>query len=248
MFPGAYDIREFYATDTGQFTRYAIARRLQQWWPVEQYGADQVLAGFGYAQPYLDAYAGMCSAQLFTMLPHTMGAMAWQAGRGAQVALVIDRQAWPLPEGSIDRLFVIHELEYADDPHAVLSEVWRVLSPQGRMVIAVPNRAGLWARAAHTPFGQGRPYTFGQLVDVLHSCDFTLERTAGALLPPPFTGCFYNQHVCPTLERAAPALGALCGVVMIEVSKRLFAPIGSQKKQRARLGPVRAVGRTVPQG
>ena len=44
-------------------------------------------------------------------------------------------------------LVLLHALETADHPHAVLSEAWRVLGPGGRMLVMAPNRAGLWARS-----------------------------------------------------------------------------------------------------
>ena len=59
---------------------------------------------------------------------------------------------------------MVHALEHAEDPRETLKEMWRVLAPNGRLVIVVPNRRGLWASFEHTPFGSGRPYSRGQLI------------------------------------------------------------------------------------
>ena len=36
-----------------------------------------------------------------------------------------------------------------------LREIWRVLAAGGRVILVVPNRAGIWARTEATPFGHG---------------------------------------------------------------------------------------------
>ena len=53
--------------------------------------------------------------------------------------LVSDLESLPLEEGSIDFLLLHHSLEFSKDPHAILREASRVLSPQGHMVIVCFN-------------------------------------------------------------------------------------------------------------
>ena len=48
-----------------------------------------------------------------------------------------------------------------------------MLAPGGRLVIVVPNRRGVWARFEHTPFGNGRPFSRGQLTSLLREANFT---------------------------------------------------------------------------
>jgi hypothetical protein len=45
----------------------------------------------------------------------------------------------------------------------------------------VPNRAGLWSRADGTPFGQGKPYSAGQLETQLRLHGFLPEKHFSAL-------------------------------------------------------------------
>ncbi len=59
-----------------------------------------------------------------------------------------------------------------------------MLAPGGRLVIVVPNRRGVWARFEHTPFGTGRPFSRGQLTELLRETNFTPGAwTDGAVLP-----------------------------------------------------------------
>ena len=51
-----------------------------------------------------------------------------------------------LPDAAYQTITLSHVLEHVADPVAVLRKLYRALAPGGRIVIAVPNRAGLAAR------------------------------------------------------------------------------------------------------
>ncbi len=88
----------------------------------------------------------------------------------------------PLTDAAVDRVLLIHALEMADDPVTLLREVWRVLSPNGRLLAVVPNRRGLWARIDTTPFGYGRPYSRSQITRILRETLFTPKGWGEALV------------------------------------------------------------------
>lgn len=58
--------------------------------------------------------------------------------------VVTDLDALPFDEGAVDFLVLHHVLEFSDDPHAVLREAARVLSPQGHMLIICFNPYSLF--------------------------------------------------------------------------------------------------------
>lgn len=108
-----------------------------------------------------------------TGLPERAASLAAQGypvnGRGADsisspgAALVADSAALPFPEASLDLVILPHTLELGRDPHSALSEVARVLVPEGRVVISGFNPASLWGlrqRRAHLyqRFGYGEPF------------------------------------------------------------------------------------------
>lgn len=227
MLPSAYDLREYYLSPQGQAVRALLHKRLDQWIPKDGL-QGAVVAGAGYTLPYLEAPAAG-GAQTFAILSGQMGALAWPAG-GAQRCVLAQRGAWPLSGASLDLIVMVHELEYAEDPASTLDEAWRVLKPEGRLLLIIPNRTGLWARAEKTPFGHGRPFTTGQLYEILRDRDFTLDRMTGALLAPPLRFDWYNRRVAPVMEYLAPFCSALCGVIVVDARKRLYAPITGKKK------------------
>lgn len=60
------------------------------------------------------------------------------------LSLRCEFDALPFPDHSIDLAVLPHTLELARDPHLTLSEVERVLTPEGRVVIVCLNPASLW--------------------------------------------------------------------------------------------------------
>lgn len=54
-------------------------------------------------------------------------------------------EALPFDTSSLDLVVLPHTLENAEDPHATLAEVDRVLRPEGRVVVVGFNPASLWA-------------------------------------------------------------------------------------------------------
>ncbi|MCB1537358.1 MAG: methyltransferase domain-containing protein [Rhodospirillales bacterium] len=240
MLPGAYDLKEYYATPQGRMVARMLLRRFAAWWD-EPRLRGEVVVGAGYALPYLESMRA--ARGVFALMSGQMGAMTWPEGAwpdgdgGAdarQRCVLADRGAWPLAGASVDYVLVIHDLEFAEDPGAVLDEVWRVLKPEGRAIMVVPNRTGLWARVEKTPFGQGRPFTATQLHELLRERNFSLERMTGALVAPPVRNVTLTEHVAPAVEAIAPACSALCGVIVAEAGKRLYQPIKGKAKPVAK--------------
>src|SRR3546814_14460397 len=86
---------------------------------------------------------------------------------------------------------MVHGLEYTENTRGLLREVWRVLSDGGRLLVVVPNRRSIWARADHTPFGHGHPYSVEQLNRTLRQSMFTPVRARRSLFVPPTRSRFW---------------------------------------------------------
>ena len=116
----------------------------------------------------------------------------------------------PLTDAAVDRVLLIHALEMADDPVTLLREVWRVLSPNGRLLAVVPNRRGLWARIDTTPFGYGRPYSRSQITRILRETLFTPKGWGEALYVPPVQRSWFLRSAVAWERAGATLLGAVC--------------------------------------
>src|SRR6516225_1310180 len=95
-----------------------------------------------------DALSGLFreeAERCLAFMPAVQGVVKWPTNRPGLAALV-DELELPLTDSAVDRVLLVHALEMARDPIALLREVWRVLAGGGRLLIVVPNRRGVWAR------------------------------------------------------------------------------------------------------
>ncbi len=67
--------------------------------------------------------------------------------------VIADPHALPFAENEIDLLLLPHALEFTDDPHRLLREAYRVVRPEGQIVIAGFNPFSLFG--ARRYFGRG---------------------------------------------------------------------------------------------
>lgn len=229
------DLREFYASPLGKATRRILAPQLSR-----AFGdlRDKTVLGLGFAPPYFDP-AETERARFLAFMPARQGVIQWPRGDRVASALV-DEFDLPLLESTADIMLVIHALEVSDSPVELLREAWRVLAPQGRLVLVVPNRRGLWAGLDSSPFGQGQPYSRGQLTNLLKEAQFSAQAWTYALRMPPSQREWVHK-AAPAFERTGGWLaGRLSGVIIVEATKQVYAFSPGKRARRLvpRLSPV----------
>lgn len=170
----------FYATRQGGVAARLLRQRLAQLWP--DLSGMSVL-GLGYAGPYLRLWREQ-AARCVAATPAQFGLVRWPARR-ANLTCSAEEDALPFRDLTFDRVLLVHGLEAAENAGRLLREVWRVLKDDGRLLVVAPNRRGLWAHVEATPFGQGQPYSPGQIGRLLAGNLFHVERRDAALFVPP---------------------------------------------------------------
>lgn len=241
MWPDIIDMRSFYASRLGMIARRMLRRQIRELWPDVDGGA---VVGIGYAAPYMRPFLGHAD-HVAALMPAALGAHTWPAEAPGLVAMT-DEDELPLADASIDRVLLVHALEFSAQPHQLLRECWRVLAPGGRLLALVPNRRGIWARVDRTPFGHGHPYSQTQINGLLREAMFVPTRAASGLFMPPSRSRMLS-HAAPALERlGARWFAPLGGAVVVEAEKQVYAVTPAKRvPRRARkrsLAPVRAAG------
>jgi SAM-dependent methyltransferase len=223
------DLRNFYASLLGRIAERSIAAALATVWtriPNER------LLGLGYALPFLERF-GAGADRVLAFMPARQGAVRWPPSGPSATALVFDEDL-PLFDSSVDRVLLVHALEHAENANETLREIWRVLAPGGRIVIVAPNRRGVWARFEHTPFGTGRPFSSGQLSQLLRETNFSPVGWADALhFMPSRRRWWLRLH--DLFERAGRKFWPIfSGVVIVEAEKRLYQglPVAVRSSRR----------------
>lgn len=214
------DLREFYQSSLGQVARRMIRRRLRLLWPDVR---GQIVLGIGYATPFLRPFRDEAE-RVLAVMPASQGVSFWPEEGPGLVALG-DEAELPLDAMSVDRVLLIHGLETTEQLRPMMREIWRVLAGDGRLLIVVPNRRGVWARADWTPFGHGFPYSSSQLKQMLRDTMFVPERTAHALFIPPLRSRALLTTAPAWEEIGARWFSAVAGVTIVEASKQIFAGV-----------------------
>lgn len=221
------DLRDFYAVPLGRVVARVVDRHLRILWPNLR-GLD--LVGLGYAAPFLEGYRSEAQ-RVINFMPAGQGVTRWPAD-GRNVTALVDETSMPLPDASVDRLLLVHCLENSEAVRPLLREIWRVLSPSGRMLIVTPNRRGLWARIDTTPFGHGRPFSRRQLTQLMRDAQFTPSQWAEALFMPPF-GFQFMMSSWGAWENVGRRLWpGFSGLLLLEASKQIYALSGERKPLR----------------
>jgi len=221
------DLVAFYSSPLGDVSRRLIGRVLRARW---DNCARLSLLALGYGGPYLERFRDEAQ-RVLAFMPAEQGVVNWPAS-GRCCSALVDPDMLPLPDASIDRVLVVHGLETAEYPGVLLEEAWRVLTPGGRVILVVPSRRGVWARVDGTPFGQGQPYSKGQLRDLMREALFSPVFWGEALYAPPFRRRFFVNSA-PTIERLGAAFGLpFAGVHIVEATKQVYRPVGVRRLAR----------------
>lgn len=209
-------LRQFYASDLGRAARAMVTRKITEAWGDAH--AQDVL-GLGYATPYL-ARLQPRARRVVAAMPAQQGVEVWPVGQKTLAALVAE-DALPFANAFFDRILAVHAIEEAPDPVGLLREVWRVLSPSGRVIVVVASRNGPWANVEKTPFGHGRPYTRGQLAELLREAELEPSGWTRALYVPPVAALArWAEGFEQVGSRISPGIS---GLVLMEAVKQTFA-------------------------
>ncbi len=240
MHPEVTELRKFYGRPLGGMVRRLLTQRIRSRWRTTQSGA---VIGFGFAVPYIGMFRSE-AARVGAFMPAAQGAVVWPTS-DAVLSVMLDEALFPLPDASIDFLLCVHGLEASGRPAAMLREIWRVLAPEGRVLLVVPNRRGLWARFDTTPFGHGRPYSRGQLERLLTDALFTPFEWTSALYMPPLDRQWMMRWATVFERVGARLWPAFAGVIIVEARKELMGalPKGKPAKGQTVLAPAHSLAK-----
>lgn len=218
LWPDVIDLKLFYASPQGHVARDVIARAIGRVWPSAK---NDVVLGLGYAHPYLAPYLQQAD-RVVTLMPSAQGAVHWPLG-DKNLSFLADEAEIPLPDDSVNRVIVIHAFENSEQLRHMLREIWRILVPSGRMLVIVPNRNGVWARVAGSPFAHGSPYSSSQLKAMLRDHSFTPYDSQYCLFTPPTHSRFLlgGWRMFEAVGRRFFTMFG--GVIISEAEKQIYA-------------------------
>ena len=221
MRQSAATLEAFYASRLGRAAADRMGQRMiDLWGPCK---GDAVLI-IGYPSPILRLWEGSARACVGAV-PDELGEVRYDSPRGGVVVMAPEHRL-PFSDGGFDRIVLLHALEEADSPRLLMREAWRLLAPEGRIIVAAANRKSLWSLSESQAFGHGRPWTRQQLSRFMTGSLFHVTASTTAVHMPPLNWSLITG-ASKSWERAGelitPGLG---GVVLVEAVKRLYAKPG----------------------
>lgn len=220
------DFKEFYETPLGLRTVATLGPVIEN---LSIKSQGQTLITVGYSTPYYKYL--QARNHIASFMPAAHGVIHNCAYPHINLVLV-DELELPLSDASIDQILLIHCFEHVAQTGPFLREIWRVLKGEGRLIVIVPNRRGLWARIEGTPFSSGQPYSSQQLSKVLKDNLFHPSPTRHSLFMPPYFSSSSIKN-CMWVEKIGLALfPQFSGLVIASAQKRLYAspPLNYQKR------------------
>lgn len=216
---------DYYKSPLGRISRALVRDQIVDL--ASDLGGKRVL-GLGFATPYMRFALGQAE-RVLAFMPARQGASAWPR-EGPSATVLCDPLEMPLTDAAIDLTIAIHALEHVADAEELMRELWRVTAPNGHVIIVVPRRRGIWAQLDNTPFGQGNPYSGGQLEKLLRDHSFVPVAWRDALFLPPVQSKLVLKSR-RFFERFGRLFGpAMSGVICVRARKEAFPAIPRHKR------------------
>ncbi|WP_417307603.1 class I SAM-dependent methyltransferase [Devosia sp.] len=235
MTPDVQRLIQFYKSPLGKIARALVREDIMR---VAGAIDKQRIVGLGFATPYL-RFTLEKAERVLAFMPARQGASAWPR-EGPSHTVLCDLLDMPLTDSAVDLVVAVHAFEHVADAEELMREIWRVTAPNARLIVVVPKRRGMWSAADNTPFGDGHPFSRGQLERLLRAHSFVPEVWRDALYLPPSQSRLVLKST-RFFERAGRLFGStLAGVHIVRARKELF-PAVPRRKRAGRLVRVPAL-------
>jgi len=165
---GFADIEAWYASETGQHLLDEIETKL----------SPLLTTTFGYYSLQVGCASLAVRLQEHCRVKHqfTLGEGNLTAGVRANPSML------PVASDSVDLVILMHHLSNSSEPHAILREAFRVLIPEGKLIIIDFNPISLWGLRhffqswlEHVPF-KGHFFTAKRIDDWMRLLGFDKNR------------------------------------------------------------------------
>jgi SAM-dependent methyltransferase len=237
-------IEEFYQSPLGHFVSRALAQKISFYWPNQKQG---LFLGVGYPFPYILHFQEQ-PGHWSIFVENPKNSRSWKKMSLIKgIPVFYQESLYSFSDNQFDRLFLIHSIEFTEEPLKFFREMWRILKPEGEMMIVFPHDYSLWSRQKGTPWASPHPYSLSQVLNFLEKTFFQLLQKEKGLFTPPFKS---SRHLffSPFFEKAGSwGLWPFSGVWMIRVKKQLYSPIFQGEKGQSPIILLEIGSGTIPE-
>ena len=231
------ELESWYARENGQYLSQAAFETAQELLD-RSFGYHILQLGVGSNRP-------LCEA---SPINHRIYS-AQRPGQG--VDLVACPDELPLDSDSVDTVIIHHSLEFARNPHQVLREVQRVLTPQGQLLVIGFNPLSLHGLSCQlrglshkSLWRHHQPVTQGRLTDWLHLLGCEVQDSSRFYAIPPVGSGRVRKWSTRCDAWCAEHNIAFGGVYIVHAIKQVSAV--HRPRRSLRLRGERLIGLAVP--
>lgn len=172
------DYNNFYTGLLGKRIAFSLAEILEKEFLTLNQQPISHIVGYGYMMAIFNHLIAQknINDQFTLLFPSSMGGTVWSANNINSHALICDHDILPFGDMQCDYIILCHALEHSKDSEDLLKSCHDALNPNGKLIIIVPARQGIWARSPYTPFGQGKPYSLTQLRYLLRKANMEITK------------------------------------------------------------------------
>jgi SAM-dependent methyltransferase len=213
---GFDSIEDWYLSETGQYLLAELETRLN----------PMLATTFGYYSLQVGCVGLADRLQQACRIKHqfTLGEADQEAHIQASPSML------PIASDSVDLVVLMHHLSNTSEPHAILREAFRILIPEGKLVIIDFNPKSLWGLRhffqswlEHVPF-KGHFYTASRIDDWMRLLGFDQNRLYRVGYLPPIQKPSLIRHLS-WLEKGMRNWLPLFGALNMMVYSKSISPM-----------------------
>jgi SAM-dependent methyltransferase len=101
--------------------------------------------------------------------------LSWAAGRYTVIGHDLNKLPLPFHEHSFDTVLMTHVLEHLKEPLSVLSDIKRILTTDGRLIVAVPNSHCIYGNSSEKPYHL-HSFSYKSFRTLVRAAGFEIEK------------------------------------------------------------------------
>ena len=170
MYQDIIKLEKFYQSELGKAVQDRIYSKLKKYIYLHD---GEKLGSFGFGEPYLSLLPKK-KVSIFNFFSQRIGIKKNIINERLSNVL-LDEEQLPIEDLFLNHIICIHCLEHSENLKKTLRELWRVLSPEGKIYIILPNKKSSWSFSSKSPFSSGFGFSKNQIVRILEDNFFEVQ-------------------------------------------------------------------------
>ena len=170
MYQDIIKLEKFYQSELGRAVQDRISSKLKKYIYLHD---GEKLGGFGFGEPYLP-HLPKKKVSIFNFFSQ-QGGIKKNILNEKLFNVLLDGEQLPIEDFFLNHIICIHYLEHSENLKKTLRELWRVLAPEGKIYIILPNKKSSWSFSSQSPFSSGFGFSKNQINQVLEDNFFEIQ-------------------------------------------------------------------------